>query len=200
MKSEKAVFFERLSNYKKIAAVKDSKYIETVIKHKDKISAVFLMTGNILSVKQYVDLFKREGLPVFVHIEKIGGLSMNVEGLEFISHYVKPLGIVTTKPGLVVQAKKLKLMVIQRVFMIDTEVYNNIIESIEKNRADIIEIMPSRLPYLIQSISKQINKPLITGGLLSEKAHAKEAIESGAAAVTTSNIDVWKADLTDDVN
>ncbi len=194
--TEKAVFHERLTAYQKIAAVKEPSSIEKAIKYKNKISAVFLMTGNIMSVKQYVDLFKKEGLPVFVHIEKIGGLSLNNEGLEFIANYVKPLGIVTTKPGLVIKAKKLKLLVIQRVFMIDTEVYKHMIESVDQNGADIIEIMPSRLPHIIQLLSKQINKPLITGGLLSEKAHALEALENGAVAVTTSNLDVWKADLT----
>ncbi|MEH7123680.1 glycerol-3-phosphate responsive antiterminator [Bacillus sp. JJ1773] len=193
--NEEKEFFIRLYHYKKIAAVKSPKGIEKVIKQKDRISAVFLLTGNIMSIKGYVDLFKKEGLPVFVHIEKIGGLSMNDEGLDFIANYVQPLGIVTTKPNMVAKAKKRKLMAIQRVFMIDTEVYDHVLHSLDQNAPDIIEIMPSRLPHVIRDLSKQVKIPLITGGLLSEKAHAMEVLDCGAIAITTSNTDIWKEDL-----
>lgn len=194
-RNEKAVFFERLASHRKIAAIKQPGDIEKAVKYKSRISAVFLMTGNIMSVKGYTDHFKKENLPVFIHIEKIGGLSLNNEGLDFIANYVKPLGIVTTKPGLISKARKHKLMAIQRVFMIDTEVYSHIIESAGHNGADIVEIMPSRLPHIIQSLSEKIDMPVITGGLLTEEAHAKEALDCGAAAVTTSNKGIWKADL-----
>jgi glycerol uptake operon antiterminator len=189
-------FFERLADQRKIAAIKRPGDIEKALKYKDRISAVFLMTGNIMSVKGFVDEFKKEGLPVFVHIEKIGGLSLNNEGLDFIAHYVKPLGIVTTKSGLIPKAKKRKLMVIQRVFMIDTEVYDHVIESADENQADLIEIMPSCLPHIIESLSKTLDVPVLTGGLLTEDVHAKEALDCGAAAVTTSAKGIWKADLT----
>ncbi|MFC4323758.1 glycerol-3-phosphate responsive antiterminator [Litchfieldia salsa] len=192
---EKKLFFDRLSNLQKIAAVKEPRHIEKVLEHKDKISAVFLMTGTIMSVKGYVDLFRKEGLPVFIHIEKISGLSINNEGIDFIANYVKPIGIVTTKPGLILKAKKHKLMVVQRVFMIDSEVYKQLLDSMDQSRADILEIMPSRLPHIIRLVSENVKMPVITGGLLSEVSHVKEALESGALAVTTSNIDIWKADL-----
>ncbi|MGG3573945.1 glycerol-3-phosphate responsive antiterminator [Bacillus gobiensis] len=192
---EENVFFERLFQHKKIAAVKHPKSIEKAIMLKDQISAVFLLTGNIMSVKKYVDLLKNEGIPVFVHIEKIGGISMDNEGLDFVANYVRPLGIVSTKPNLIAKARKRKLMTIQRIFMIDTEVYDHALHIVEQHQPDLIEIMPSRLPQVIRELSQKVHVPLITGGLLSEKAHAVEALENGAVGVSTSNIDVWKADL-----
>jgi len=193
--NEEKEFFKRLYQYKKIAAVKSPKGIEKAIKWKDRISAVFLLTGNIMSIKNYVDLFKEEGLPVFVHIEKIGGLSINDEGLDFIANYVQPLGIISTKPNIAAKAKRKKLLVVQRVFMIDTEVFDHVLHSLDHTIPDIIEIMPSRLPHVIKDLSKQLKLPLITGGLLSEKEHALEVLECGAVAITTSNIDIWKEDL-----
>ncbi|PLR71282.1 glycerol-3-phosphate responsive antiterminator [Bacillus sp. UMB0728] len=193
--AEKAKFLERVEACRKIAAVKEPCGIEKAIRHKDKISAVFLMTGNIMSVKNYADLFRKEGLPVFIHIEKIGGLSLNSEGLDFIADYVKPLGIVTTKPGLAAKAKKRRLMVIQRVFMIDSEVYDHVLELGGPDGPDMIEIMPSRLPHIIQSLSEKLLVPVITGGLLTEREHAEESLSCGAAAVTTSNTGIWKEDL-----
>ncbi|MFT8312607.1 MAG: glycerol-3-phosphate responsive antiterminator [Sporolactobacillus sp.] len=192
---EQNVFFERLHKFKKIASVKHPKHIDKVLTMSDRISAVFLLTGNITSVKKYVDLLRTEHIPVFIHIEKIGGISLDNEGLDFIANYVRPIGIVSTKPKLLVKAKKRELMAIQRVFMIDSDVYDYVLNSIDQYHPDLIEIMPSRLPHIIQSLSEQIKIPLITGGLLSEKAHAVEAINCGAIGVSTSSMDVWKADL-----
>lgn len=188
-------FFERLSLHKKIAAIKSPKGLEAAIKYKDRISAVFLLMGNILTVKNYVELLQKAGLPVFVHVEKIGGLSINNEGLDFIANYVKPLGVVTTKSNVISMAKKRKLLTVQRVFMIDTEVYDHVLQ-MNKEELDLIEIMPSQLPHIIQSLSREIEIPLITGGLLTEKEHAQEALACGALAVTTSSTNVWKSNLT----
>ena len=55
------------------------------MKYKDNISAVILMTGNILNIKSYVQLFHEAGLPVIVHVEKIGGLQLDQYGIDFLS-------------------------------------------------------------------------------------------------------------------
>ncbi|RSL30635.1 glycerol-3-phosphate responsive antiterminator [Salibacterium salarium] len=183
---------DRLYQHKKIAAIKKPKDMEKVIEYRDRISAVFLVTGNIITVKKYVEELRKYGLPSFVHIEKIGGLSLDKDGLDLVARYVRPLGIVTTKPKLLNKAKKRGLLTIQRVFLIDSEVYDHVCEIVESNYPDYIEIMPSRLPSLIKEISKQVSIPIITGGLLSEKEHALQALENGAQAVSTSNPSVWK--------
>ncbi|WP_088103278.1 glycerol-3-phosphate responsive antiterminator [Halalkalibacter urbisdiaboli] len=190
-------FLVRLKECKKIAAVKKPKQLELAVKYKDRLSGVFILTGNINLIKKYVELLRKEGLPTFVHIEKIKGLSNDKDGLDYIESFVKPTGIVTTKPSLIAAAKKRKLLTVQRIFMIDTEIIENLPELLEKNRPDIIEIMPARIPEIIQEIKEYTdNIPLITGGLLTEKQHAIKAIEHGAVAVSTSNVQVWKMDLT----
>ena len=76
---------ERLEKHRMVAAIKDPKYIERAIKYKENLSAVLLMTGTILTVKRYVDFFQSEGIPVILHVEKIGGLEMDGAGLEFVA-------------------------------------------------------------------------------------------------------------------
>ena len=118
-------------NQKLIAAIKEPKSIEIAIKYKENIAAVILMTGNILTVKQYVDVLQQSGLPVILHVEKIGGLQVDVYGMDFIMDNVKPFAIVTTKSSIIKKAKSKGLFVIQRIFLIDTEVYNHLLDSIE---------------------------------------------------------------------
>jgi hypothetical protein len=99
MDISKEYFYDRLEKYKLIASVKDPKSIERAIKYKDHISAVMLLTGNILSIKDYVQLFHNNGLPVILDVERIGGLKTDEYGVNFISKVVKPFAIVTNKAG-----------------------------------------------------------------------------------------------------
>ncbi|MGM7634544.1 glycerol-3-phosphate responsive antiterminator [Bacillus sp. Hm123] len=186
---------ERLKTHKMVAAVKEPKYIEKAIKYKDNLSAVLLMTGTILTVKKYVDFVQSHGLPVILHVEKIGGLEMDRDGIEFVKRNVQPHAIVTTRNGIIKKAKSSGLVVVQRIFLIDTEVYTNLVKDIERIQADVIEIMPCRVPDFLNKISKISPVPTITGGLLNSPEHAKQALENGALAVTTSNPDMWKINL-----
>ena len=188
----KKTFEEKLESRKLIAAIKHPKSIEKAIKYKENIAAVILMTGNILTVKQYVEVLQKEGLPVILHVEKIGGLQVDYYGIDFIIANVKPFAIVTTKSSIIKRAKSKGMFVIQRVFLIDTEVYDNLLNNVEHIQADMIEIMPSRAPDFLEKLSKVSPIPIITGGLLTTLHHAKEALKHGAVAVTTSNTDMWK--------
>ena len=61
----------------------------------------------------------------------------------------------------------------------------------------MIEIMPSRVPDFLKQLSTVSPIPIITGGLLTSPYHAKEALENGATAVTTSNTEFWKLNVND---
>jgi glycerol uptake operon antiterminator len=191
----KEEMLRRLHRHKKIAAVKGPKGIEKALANKEDIAAVFLLMGSILNVKRYVDVFQNEGIPVLIHAEKIGGLLLNSEGLDFIANYVKPFGIVTTKAALIKKAKERDLFVVQRVFMIDSEVYNHVLENKQKPGPDIIEIMPATLYEVTRSYSKRLDVPVITGGLLSTADHVKASLEAGAVAISTSNESLWEMDF-----
>ncbi|MFC5560231.1 glycerol-3-phosphate responsive antiterminator [Ureibacillus thermophilus] len=189
------ILLERLKKYKMVAAIKEPKYIEKAIKNKEHLSAVLLMTGTILTVKRYVDFIQSEGLPVILHVEKIGGLEMDGDGIHFVKKNVQPTAIVTTRNGIIKKAKTSGLFVIQRIFLIDTEVYHNLVKDVDQIRSDIIEIMPCRATDFLKKFTKVSQVPVITGGLLTLPEHAKEAINNGALAVTTSNSKLWEMDI-----
>lgn len=189
------IFQERLEQHRMIAAIKEPKALDKAIKYKHNLSAVILMTGNILTVHQYVKVLQDEGLPVILHVEKIGGLQLDQYGIDFLYNVVKPFAIVTTKLNVIKKAKQKKMFVIQRVFLIDTEVYCQLEQSVNDSAADMIEIMPCRAPDFIKKLSLVTDKPLITGGLLTTEKDAIEALRSGAAAVTTSNTELWKKSI-----
>lgn len=185
-------FNQQLEKYKLIAAVKEPKLIEYAIRYKENLSAVILMTGNILTVKNYVQEFQKHGIPVILDVEKIGGLKTDYYGMNFIKKELKPFAIVTNKSGDIKRAKANHLFVIQRIFLVDSEVLDNLKDTIHQLKADMIELMPSRLPDITKEISDISPIPIITGGFLSDPIQAKLSLENGAVGVVTSNKKIWK--------
>ena len=185
-------FNQQLEKYKLIAAVKEPKLIEYAIRYKENLSAVILMTGNILTVKNYVQEFQKHGIPVILDVEKIGGLKTDYYGMNFIKKELKPFAIVTNKSGDIKRAKANHLFVIQRIFLVDSEVLDNLKDTIHQLKADMIELMPSRLPDITKEISDISPIPIITGGFFFFFIQAKLSLENGAVGVVTSNKKIWK--------
>lgn len=100
-----------------IASVKNKEHIENAIQSNCNI--VFLLTGDLISTKQYLDILKKHNKITFVHVDFIDGLANTRSAIEYIADVWKPKGIISTKSNLIKFAKEKGLMTIQRIFLID---------------------------------------------------------------------------------
>ncbi|WP_018130149.1 glycerol-3-phosphate responsive antiterminator [Effusibacillus pohliae] len=191
-------FYERIINIKKIASVKESKYIEKALQA--ELSAVVLSIGNIAVIKRYVDLFKSNNLPVFLHIERLGGISHDREGIDFLAHYVKPTGIVSTRNSLIKQAKNQGLLTIQRVFLVDSDALKTGLQSVQETQPDAVELMPGLLTDILEEFKSEVDLPIIAGGLIRNKHQMIQALRYGAVAVSVGNYRLWKETLAGETN
>lgn len=86
--------------------------------------------------------------------------------------------------------KKLGFIAIQRVFMIDSlskeNMKNHLVEE-----CDAVEILPGLLFKIIKELSISLNKPLIAGGLISDKEDVMETLKSGATCISTTKKEIW---------
>ncbi|NHN34097.1 glycerol-3-phosphate responsive antiterminator [Paenibacillus agricola] len=185
-------FLKRLATHRMVASIKEPKQIELALSLRNQLSGVFLLTGHIGVIKGYVDLFKNHDVPFFLHLEKIGGLSTDSYGLDYLAKVIKPTGVITTKTNVVKTAKKMGLFTIQRFFLVDTEGLENISKSLSQFEPNIIEVMPARIPEMIGEIKKFTSLPIITGGLLFERSQAMECLRQGATAVSSSKSELWR--------
>ncbi|WAA09161.1 glycerol-3-phosphate responsive antiterminator [Fervidibacillus albus] len=181
---------EYIQRDRPIASIKNPKQLDIFLK--TELQVAFLQTGNISVIKRYVDLLKEQKRYVFLHVEKIPGVSYDREGLQFLAKFVKPHGIVTTKSSLVHLAKKEGLITVQRLFLIDTDAVENGIKSIHDVEPHALEVMPGLIPEMIEMIRNQTCVPIITGGLIQHEHHIKAALRSGAVSVSTGNPKLWK--------
>ncbi|OZB94427.1 glycerol-3-phosphate responsive antiterminator [Paenibacillus sp. XY044] len=185
-------FFKGLAKHKRIASIKDPRHIEIALKHRNELSGVFLLMGHIGVAKGYVNVFREHGLPVFMHLEKIGGLSTDHYGLDYLAKSIRPVGIISTKTSVIKTAKKMGLLTVQRFFLVDSEGLENIAKSLSQAEPDIIELMPARIPDVIRRVKGFTEVPIITGGLLYEHSHAQECLDQGATAISASCPDLWR--------
>ena len=100
-------------------------------------------------------------------------------------------GIITTRPALIRRAKEKGLFTVLRFFVIDSMAFENIEKQTGAVSPDVIEILPGLMPKIIRKIQKSIYRPLIAGGLISEKEDIMAALSAGALAISTTNEAVW---------
>lgn len=176
-----------------IATVKRREDIETAIKSKANI--VFLLTGNLLNMDDYIDTLQKGHKKVFLHLDFIEGLGYRKSAIEFIATRWKPDGIITTKVNVIKFANEAGLLTIQRLFLIDTSAIDNGVKMIQNCKPDAVEVLPGLMPSVIDRLTRKIKQPIIVGGLFSKKEEIIAALEAGALAVSSSRPRLWNFNL-----
>lgn len=182
-------FYSVIEDNPIIAAINNVKQMDEAIKSPCKI--VFLLTGDILNIEEIVRVLRENDKLVFVHVDLIGGFSKDIISLKYISKYIKPDGIITTKSNLVKVAKELNIFTIQRLFLLDSLALVSGINSIKTIRPDAVEILPGIMPKIIEEIRLETRIPVIAGGLIRDKSDVIGGLNAGAIGISTSNKDVW---------
>ena len=184
-----------MNNFKKVleenpvvAAVKDDEALEVALKSDLKV--IFVLFGNILSVKDIGKKISDNNKIGILHIDLVEGLSSNEFALKFLKENTDFKGVISTKPQVLRNAKKLGFIVIQRVFMIDSLSKENMKNHLVKE-CDAVEILPGLLFKIIKEISSTLDKPLISGGLISDKEDVVETLKSGATCISTTKKEIW---------
>ena len=182
-------FYNKIRENPVIAAVNNLEKMEKAIASPCEI--IFLLTGSIFNLQEIVSHIKEHKKSVYVHLDLIEGFSRNVCALKYINEKIKPNGIITTKSSLIKAAKEMGLFSIQRLFMLDALSLESGINSIKTIRPDAVEILPGIMPRVTKIISEEVNIPIITGGLISDKEDVIASIKAGAIGVSTSKEEIW---------
>lgn len=186
---EKRELLELLADGPVIASVKDDAGLNAAVA--SEVSVVFLLYGDVLTVKDLVQRAHDAGKAVFVHIDLIEGLASREVSVDFIAKNTAADGVLSTKVALTRRAKELGLVSIQRFFLLDSMAISNIEKHLSPDCSDLIEILPGLMPKIISRVCRISGKPVITGGLITDKEDVTNALSAGAVAVSTTNPDVW---------
>ncbi|RLQ91656.1 glycerol-3-phosphate responsive antiterminator [Falsibacillus albus] len=134
---------------------------------------------------------KQHGKKMFCHVDLIQGLSNDEAAAEYICQEIKPYGLISTKGSVIMKARQKGVYATQRAFIIDTHALERSIKLIEKTNPHYIEVLPGVIPKIIKEIHERTGKPIFAGGLIDHAEEVEEALQAGASAITTSNLDLW---------
>jgi len=176
-------------SYPIVPAIRNLRKIKKIIN--TKANSVFLLEGDIFSMKNSTKVLKESGKFVFVHLDLVSGLGRDEASVKLVKEYIGADGIITTRSNLIEIANKLGLMTVQRIFLIDSKAVETGIQQIKKHNANFVEIMPGLIPDLIKRIKEEIKQSIIAGGLVSTEEQVKSALEAGAVAISTSKEELW---------
>lgn len=173
-----------------IAAVKDDEGLERALE--SDVSVIFLLYGDLLTIDGLVGRARDAGKAVFVHLDLVEGLASREVSVEFIAKNTAADGVLSTKANLTRRARELGLVAIQRFFLLDSMAIKNIEKQAHQDSFDLIEVLPGLMPKIITQVRKLAGRPIIAGGLITDKEDVTRALGAGAIAVSTTNPAVWE--------
>ena len=187
---DRAQLLELLADGPVIAAVKDDVGLDAALA--SDVSVLFLLYGDILTIGDTVARVHGAGKTVFVHLDLVEGLAAREVSADFVARYTAADGVISTKAPLTKRARELGLLAIQRFFLLDSMALKNIERHLSQNASDLIEVLPGLMPKIIRRVAEVTGKPIIAGGLISDKEDVTGALGAGAVAVSTTAPAVWR--------
>lgn len=169
------------------AAAKSEQELEVCLQSQSRV--IFLLFGDICSVAALVERVKAAGKIAIVHLDLIDGLATKDVSVDFIAEHTRADGIISTKSTLLRHAKQKGMLTIQRYFLLDSRVLENIAKN--TSCADFLEVLPGVMPKIIHLLAETTGKPIIAGGMIRDKEDVLSALSAGAVAISSTNSAVW---------
>ena len=178
-----------MGKVKVIAAVRDSEQL--LLAAKSEADMIFMLTPNITKLKSHIEIAHGAGKKLFVHIDLAEGIGKDEYGIRFVNELGAD-GIISTRTNMIKIAKKLGMYTVQRFFIVDSHSVDTTIETAKVSKADMIEIMPGTVSKVIKTLKKELDMPIVAGGLIETAEEIEDAVMCGAAAISIGKKEFWK--------
>ena len=186
---ETLAFLRQLATSPVIAAARTAHDVQAA--ETSPVSTVFLLGGSILTMEDTVARLREKGRTVFVHIDLIEGLGRDPQAVEWCVRHVRPDGLISTHSQLLRRAADRGLITIQRLFLVDSSSLESGLRHLSAAPPDVIEVLPGLVSKAIGRIRDELSLPVIAGGMINVSEEARQALEAGACAVSTSERSLW---------
>ena len=176
-------------NKKIIAAVRNANELEIAVK--SDVEIIFMLATNIAQLKAQTDMVHASGKKIFIHLDLAEGIGKDEYGILFAKEQGVD-GIISTRTNIIKLAKKAGVFTVQRFFIVDSHSVDTTVESAKLSKADMIEIMPGTVSKVIKKLKKELDMPIVAGGLIESYEEIEEAIECGATAISVGKREFWE--------
>ena len=177
-----------MNRFRIIAAARNNEELKYAIK--SDVEIIFMLSVNINDIKNQADAVHKSGKKFFVHMDLAEGIGKDAYGVKFAKEQGAD-GIISTRSNIIKMAKKEGLHTVQRLFAVDSQSVDTIIETASSSKPDMIEIMPGVLPKVVKRLKNELDMPLIAGGLIDSYNEIDELLSAGATAISTGKKEFW---------
>lgn len=177
-----------------IAAVRDDDGIARACESPARV--IFLLGGGLIGLDRRVERIKARGKRVFLHIDLCEGLGKDAAAVDFCAQAIRPDGIISTRVPLIRRAAERGLSTVQRMFLMDSQSLINGVRLIKNSECDMVEVLPGLAPKAISFMRCELTIPVIAGGMVTTAQEVNQALQAGAAAVSTSCPELWDKNFT----
>lgn len=157
-----------------------------------QVRVVFLLSGDLFSLPDAVQMVKNVGKLVFVHLDLLEGVSRDAAGVRWIARVAQPTGVLSTRGSLLRMAADEGMHTILRIFLVDSSSLETGVRMVKSASPDFVEVMPALVTRAIAQMRKKITQPIIAGGMLNRVIDVERALEAGAVAASTSGESLWE--------
>ena len=84
------------------------------------------------------------------------------------------------------------IITIQRLFLMDSSSFAHGQRLLKNTPPDMAEVLPGIAPKAVRQLCAALNKPVIAGGMITERCEILEALDAGALAVSVSDERLWR--------
>ncbi len=176
-----------------IASVRNEKEMDEAVRN--NVKNVFLVRSSIHDVDWFCMMADENDINLFIYFDMIKGLSQDKEAVQFVVENLNFTGIVSNKAHIVKEAMNFKTFAILTLFLLDSYAIKQGTKILKDLKPDAINIAPGVIPKIVDQFINEVNIPVITSGLITEKEEIRQLLDAGATAVSTSNQELWKLDL-----
>jgi len=155
------------------------------------VPSVVLLFGDINSLPMLISLAKEHQKRIILHLDLFDGIGKDKAGIKFLAR-MGITAIVSTKTHLCKLARDEGMIVIQRLFLMDSDSLRTGLNLVHNFKPDAIEILPGAVPAsVVQELIRETGLPILAGGLIRTPEDVEHALERGISAVSTSRQDLW---------
>ncbi|WP_346353398.1 glycerol-3-phosphate responsive antiterminator [Azotosporobacter soli] len=154
--------------------------------------SVVLLFGDINSLPMLLAQAQEHKKRIVLHLDLFDGVGKDKAGIKFLAR-LGLTAIITTKSHLCRFAREEGMIVVQRLFLMDSESLRTGLNLIRNFKPDAIEVLPGSVPAsVVKEIQDETGLPVLAGGLIRTMDDVNHAVQNGIAAVTTSRQELWK--------
>jgi glycerol uptake operon antiterminator len=183
-------FLEAIRESPVIAAVREMRDLECALDR--KVRVIFLLAGDIFNLIDIEEHMRAPGHLFLLHLDLMRGIARDQAGITYLKKCFGIDGIISTHANIIHHARKLQLIALQRLFIVDSESLKSGARLVHSSSPDSVEILPGIILPFIQDSLRQLDlPPIVAGGLIKTREEVDRILAAGAIAVSTSRKELW---------